>query len=130
MGNRPPGSYARNYDLSAHDLHRAAYQVACPNAIQAIVDIAGFFREVTFRLENDTLAVLEIRDVLAEASPFRGCLHSHFAALEFNTGWGESLSIESAGVMCPGAPGYACRTCRPCPRLSSQNGKPRRDIRG
>jgi len=37
---RPPDSYARNNDLSVHDLNRAPDQVTCPNAIQAIVKIA------------------------------------------------------------------------------------------
>jgi hypothetical protein len=36
-------------------------------------------------LENDALAILELRQALAKAPPFRGVFHGHFSALEFNT---------------------------------------------
>jgi hypothetical protein len=75
---RPPGSHARNHDLSAHDLHRAADQVTCPNAIQAIVYIAGLCGQVALTLENDALAVLELGHALAKASPSRCAFDGHF----------------------------------------------------
>jgi len=75
---RPPGSHSRNHDLSAHGLYRTPDQVTCPNTIQAIVDLAGLFGQVAFGLENYALAVFELRDALAKASPFRCAYHSCF----------------------------------------------------
>ena len=50
--NGPPSSHARNYDLSVYEPHHEADQVAYPNAIQAIVYIAGLLGHVAFRVEN------------------------------------------------------------------------------
>lgn len=94
---RPPGSHARNYDLSARDLHRTANQGAGLDAVQALAYLTDLFGQVAFTFENDALAVFELRHALPKALPFRCTFQSHFAALEFNTGFCEEAKRRRHG---------------------------------
>lgn len=68
-----PDSHVRNNDFPVDDLHRAPDQEI--PAIQATAYLAGFYRRVALRLENNALAVLEFGHALGETCPFGGAFH-------------------------------------------------------
>jgi hypothetical protein len=52
----PP--HARDYDLSASDLHPTSNQGAGPDAVQALTHLPDLFGQVAFTFENAALAAL------------------------------------------------------------------------
>ena len=66
----PPHSHARNHDLPSHDPDGAAHQDTSRDTVQTIAYLQSLYGRVAFRLENNALAIPELRDALAEAGPF------------------------------------------------------------
>jgi hypothetical protein len=66
----PPHSHARNDDLPIHDPDGAAHQDTSRDTVQAIAYPQSLYSRVAFGLNNNALAIPELRDALAEAGPF------------------------------------------------------------